>query len=154
MPSASGVFIGAYTEFATNDIWGNPVVAFPDSATRDPIDGIFRIPSWFVASPEIVIVWTAIVTIGNVVWDFQYRAIGGNDAESLDQATAQEAVTVTDAAPAAANNQLVVAIALTAANFAVEDTVEFEFARDGVDAADTMAATALLFDLYFRASDV
>jgi len=154
VPDTGGqVWAGAYDEFGTNDVWDRLVLVFADTATRKGLRGGFAIPKNYVGSPALKIVWTATAITGNVVWDYDYRAVGGNDAESLDQAGTQESVTVTDAAPAAAHNRLEASVALTAANFAVDDEVEFEFFRDGVDAADTMAASALLFGLYFEYSD-
>jgi len=44
-------------------------------------------------------------------------------------------------------------ISLTSGNFAVDDDVEFYFARDGGDAADTLAGSALLFSLALQFSD-
>jgi hypothetical protein len=154
VPNASGVYVASYNDFATNDVWDSTVVVFPDSGLRDGIAGRFLIPSWFVSSPEIVVVWTSTATTGNVVWDFDYRAVGGDNLESLDQTGTQEALTVTDAAPGAAHRRLAAAMAMTAANLAAQDEVEFELFRDGAIAGDTMAASALLFRLMFRASDV
>lgn len=152
-PNVAGVYVADYSEFATNDLWDSTIVVFPNSGTRDGLVGRFIIPSWFVSVPEIVVVWTGITTTGNVVWDFDYRAIGGNDAESLDQATVQEALTVTDAAPTAAHNMLTATMSMTAGNLATQDVVEFELFRDVANVADTYADNALLFELYFRASD-
>jgi hypothetical protein len=148
LPNASGVYVAAYSQFATNDVWNATVVVFPDSGTRDGIAGRFIVPSWFVSSPEIVVVWTSTVTTGNVVWDFDYRAVGGDNVEPLDQTGNQEALTVTDAAPGAAHRRLAVAMNMTAANLATQDEVEFELFRDVANASDTMAASALLFRLY------
>lgn len=84
-----------------------------------------------------------------MVWDFDYRAVGGNDTESLDQSGTQESVSVTDTAPGAANRRMEVSVNLTSSNLAAGDTVEFLFVRDGTDAADTMAGSAMLFGLEF-----
>lgn len=114
------------------------------------LNGGFTIPKDYVGSATLVIVWTSTITTGDVVWDFEYRAVGGDDSESLDQAGTQESVSVTDTAPSAANERMEATIALTSANFAVDDEVEFYFARDGTDAADTMAGAAMLFSLIFQ----
>lgn len=152
-PDASGsVFTGGYDEFGTNDVWDRLVTVFADTATRIGLHGGFAVPKNYVGSPSIVVVWTATATSGNVVWDFDYRAVGGNDAESLDQTGTQESVTVTDAAPGAAHRRLEASMALTAGNLAVDDEVEFTLFRDGA-ASDTMAASALLFGLYFEYTD-
>lgn len=148
------VFIDTYDNYATNDLYDGLIVAFADSAVKNVLHGRFYVPKNYVGTPLLIIVWTAIVITGNVVWDFDYSAIGGNDTESLDPSAHQQSVTVTDAAPGAVNRRLEVSISLTAGNFAADDTVEFMFSRDGTDAADTMAGTALLMDLYFQFNDV
>ncbi len=111
-------------------------------------------PENYVGSPVVRVRWTTTKTTGDVVWDFDYRAVGGDDAESLDQAGTQEAVTVTDSAPSAAHERLNVTVALTAGNFAAGDTVEFLLARDGADASDTLAGVAMLHEAFFEYSDV
>ena len=153
VPDTSGsVFFEPYNVKATNDVWDRLVCVFNDTATRLGLAGGFTVPKNYVGAPQIVVVWTATATTGNVVWDFDYRAVGGNDTESLDQAGTQEAVTVTDAAPGAANRRLEATMALTAANLAIDDEVEFEVFRDGA-AADTMAAAAIVFAVLFEYTD-
>lgn len=153
-PDTSGnVWATSYDEFATNDVWDHLVIAFADTASRKGLAGGFNVPKNYVGTASIIVVWTATAITGNVVWDFDYRAVGGNDAESLDQAGTQESVTVTDAAPGAAHRRMEVALSLTGTNLTPDDHVTFEFFRDGADVADTMAATALLFDLFFQYSD-
>ena len=154
IPDASGnVFFEPYDVKATNDVWDRLVCIFNDTATRLGLKGGFTIPKNYVGTPKIVVVWTATAITGNVVWDFDYRAVGGNDTESLDQAGTQESVTVTDAAPTAVNNRLEASMALTAANLAIDDEVEFEVFRDGADAADTMAAAGIVFNILFEYVD-
>ena len=153
MPDTSGnVFFEPYNVKGTNDVWDRLVAIFNDTATRLGLAGGFVVPKNYVGAPAIIVVWTATAITGNVVWDLDYRAVGGNDTESLDQVGTQESVTVTDAAPGAAHRRLEASMALTAANLAVDDEVEFEFFRDGA-AADTMAAAAILFSLLFEYSD-
>lgn len=147
-----------YTILATNDVWGHPVVRFGSSNAAAPtvrhgFTGSFLVPSNYVGGAVIRIVWTATITTNDVVWDFDYRTVAGNDANSLDQAGTEEAVTVTDTAPGAAHRRLSVTIALTAGNFTAGETVTFGLFRDGVDAADTMAGSAILQDLIFEYSD-
>lgn len=153
-PDDSGnVFWEPFNVKATNDQWRHGVWVFNDTATRLVLYGSFLVPKNYVGTPSILLPWSASATTGNVVWDFDYRAIGGDNTESLDQLGTQEAVTVTDAAPTAAWNRLVPSVALTAANLAADDIVQFLIARDGADAADTMAAAALLFGAWFQYSD-
>lgn len=152
------VFAEPYSILATNDVWKSLVWRFGSSnaaqpTTRIALHGRFQVPQNYVGTPLVVIVWTATLTSGDVVWDFDYRTVAGNDAASLDQAGTEQAVTVTDTAPGATDRRLEVTIALTAGNFAAGETVEFLLARDGADAADTMAGSALLVDAFFRYND-
>ena len=152
VPNAADVFFEPYNIKATNDIWDRMVLIFNDTSTRDGLAGGFTVPKNYVGSPKIVVVWTSTATSGNVVWDCDYRAVGGDDSESLDQTGTQESVTVTDAAPTAIHNRLAALMTLTASNLAVDDEVEFELFRDGT-AADTMAATAIVFAVLFEYAD-
>lgn len=151
-PDFSGnVFLEPYSAKATNDLFDMLVLTFNDAAARIGVAGMFRVPDNYVGTPKLVIEWTSTATAGNVVWDFDYRGVA--TGESLDPATAQEQVTVTDAAPASAHNRETAEIALTGGNLAAGDLVEFELFRDGADASDTMAAAAILFNAYFQYAD-
>lgn len=145
----------------TNDFFDRLVVRFGglngDDATQPTAKAgfhcAFDIPKNFVDSANLIIIWASTKTTGNVVWDFDYRAIGGDDAESFDQTTAQQSVTVTDGAGSAIWERMVATVALTDANFAVDDHVSYVFSRDAADAADTLAGSALLFQLLFEYQD-
>src|SRR3990167_4279162 len=154
LPDSSGlVWFEPYTIKATNDVWKHVVWVFKDNTVKMSLFGTCEIPSNYVGSAKVYAVWSTPTTTGNVVWDFDYRAVGGDDLESLDQAGYQESLTVTDAAPSAANERNVPSVTLTATNLAAGDTVEFTLFRDGVDAADTMAGSALLVGAYLEYSD-
>ena len=156
LPDASGnVFFEPYSVKATNDIFRHGHFIFNDTATRDLLYGAFNVPKNYVGTASVVIVWTTTAITGNVVWDFDYRTVAGDDAASLDQATVEEAVTVTDAAPSATDERMEVSIALTSANFAADETAEFLIARDGAGGpgTDTIAAAVQLVGLYFQYND-
>lgn len=152
-PENSNVFPEPYDVKATNDVWKRMVWIFNDTATRDPLHGGFTVPKNYVGSAALVISWTSTATSGDVEWDFDYRAVSGNDTESLDQAGNQESVNSNDTAPGAANRRLEFTINLTSGNFAADDEVEFLIARDGTDGGDTMAAAAIVFDVMFQYAD-
>lgn len=152
-PNATSVYPDKYSTFASNDVWDGIVLVFPDSGTRDGTTGFIDVPDDYVGAPVFIPLWTSVVTTGNVVWDLDYRSVGGDDAESMDQAGTQEALTVTDAAPSAANNLLRPQMAATAGNLAAGDILELELFRDSGNASDTMASSALLFGLLFQYSD-
>ena len=154
VPDASGnVYFQPYNIVATNDVWRHLVVIFADSATRDLLYGQFEVPQNYVGNAKIYPIWTAQVTSGNVVWDFDYRTVGGDDTTSLDQSGVEEALTVTDAAPTATDRRMTPSMTATAANFAAGETVTFLLARDGAS-ADTLAGAVTLFDLIFEYTDV
>ena len=95
-------------------------------------------------------IWTSTVTTGDVEWIYAYRAVGGDDNQSLDQATAQESVNVNDTAPTAINNRMVTSIPLTNTNFAADDTVLWDLFRDGTDAGNTLNAAVTVHDILFE----
>lgn len=154
VPDTSGnCFLEPYSVKASNDVWAFLVFIFADTSTRIGLRGLFRVPQNYVGTAAIIVEWTSTATSGDVEWDFDYRAIGGNDAESMDQAGTQESVNNNDTAPTAANRRLNCELALTSANLAAGDLVEFELFRDGTDGGDTMAAAAILFGAYFSYAD-
>lgn len=153
-PDASGnVFFEPYNLKATNDIWKHIVLVLNDTATRIGVYGVFDVPQNYVGSAAIIIHWTATATSGDVEFDFDYRAISGDDAESLDQATAQESVNLNDTAPSAIHERMTCTLSLTSANIVAGDTVEFFLARDGTDGGDTMAAAAIVHAVLFEFAD-
>lgn len=149
---SGNVYATTFDTLATNDVWKHLVIAFKDTSTRDLMYGQFTVPQNYVGTPKIIPVWSTSATSGNAIWDFDYRAVGGDDTESLDQAGTQEALTVTDAAPSASWERMTPEMAATAGNLAAGDTVTFLFGRDGAS-SDTIAATAVLFDLIFQYAD-
>lgn len=154
LPDTSGnVFFEPYPVKATNDFWDYAVVVFNDTSTELVLHGKFDVPQNYVGSAEIKVHWTSTPLTGAAVWDFNYRAIGGDDSESLDQATSQESVTVTDGPPTAANNRLTATMTLTAGNIAAGDTLQFQFVRDGSSASDTLAAAATVHEIVFQYDD-
>lgn len=161
-PDTSGkVWFEPYDILATNDVWKHLVVRYDEDgnnnaqiSTRAGVYGAFAVPQNYVGSAVLLLHWTGTVTSGNVVWDFDYRTVGGDDTTSLDQSGTEEAVTGTDAAPTAANRRLQFTINLTSANLAAGETVEFFLANDGVDAADTYAGARLLHGAYLQYADV
>lgn len=155
-PDSSGnCWLEPYSILATNDVWDALIVRFglannAQPTTRIGLHGRFLVPQDYVAGAVIIPVWTATVTSGNVVWDMDYRTVGGDDTTSLDQSGNERSITVTDAAPGAAHRRLTPQLSPTSGDFAAGELVQFTLFRDGVDANDTMAASAILFDLLFQ----
>ena len=155
-PDASGdVFFEPAAVKATNDFFQGMVLVFNDSGADDECFGRFNVPPNYVGTANLVIVWTTTATTGDVEWGIAYRAVGGNDTESLDQATAQESLLSgnNDTAPSATDERMEFSIALTDANFAADDTVQFILSREGLDAGDTLGAAVRVFDLFFEYAD-
>jgi hypothetical protein len=150
-----------YSILATNDVWRHGTWVFGANNAAQPtvrigIYGLFVVPQNYsstTTNPTIRIHWTATLTSGDVVWDFEYRTVGGDDTTSLDQAGTEESVSVTDTAPGATDRLLTASVALTRTNLAAGELVEFALFRDGADAADTMAGSAILHGLDFRYAD-
>lgn len=154
VPDSTGeVSFDALDTHGTNDQWKHLVLAFQDTANRHGVYGCFRVPDDYVGTAKVEVLWTSGAVTGDVEWDFDYRAVGGDDTESLDQTGTQESVNVNDTAPSAVFERMVIEVALTSANLAAGDLVEFFFVRDGTDAGDTMADEALVFDVLFQYSD-
>jgi len=154
VPNGNGnVFFESYDVKATNDVWDRLVLVFNDTATRDGIHGGFTVPKNSVGSAKLAVIWTTTATSGDVEYDCDYRAVGGDDTESLDQAGSQESVNLNDTAPSAANERMECLITLTAGNFAADDEVEFTVFRDGTDAGDTIAAAVIVFQILFEYAD-
>lgn len=154
-PATGNVRFEPYSIKATNDIFPFMVLVYDDTATADKAFGRIRIPKNYVGSPVVKLYWTSTATSGNVVWDFAYRVVSGDDTTSMDQATVQETVSVTDAAPTAAHRLLEVSEgAVTAGNFSAGAQLEYQLIRRGDSGSDTMAAAAIVFDAQLEYADV
>lgn len=155
VPDASGdVFFEPYSIKAAIGLWEHLVAIFNDTSARDGLRGLFNVPQNYVDTANLIIVWTSTAITGDVDWDFDYRAVGGNDTESLDQATAQEQVTGNDIAPSAAHERMELSISLTDGNFAAGDTVPWELFRDGVtEGGGGISAAVILVGLFFEYND-
>lgn len=155
-PDASGdVFFEPASVKGTNDFFDALVLVFNDSSADDELFGRFTVPQNYVDTANLVILWTSTATSGDVEWGFAARAIGGNDAESLDQASADESLLSgnNDTAPGTTDERMEFTIALTDAKYAAGDLVQFIFSREGADGGDTLAAAVRVFALFFEYND-
>lgn len=150
-------FFEPYSILATNDLFRHLILRCGANNAAAPtvkagVYGKFHVPNDYNTGGTVTceVYWTTTLTTGDVVWDLDYRAIGGDDTESLDQATFQEALTVTDTAPSAVNERQLATMTFTASNLAVGDTVEFFFGRDGAAGGDTLAGSALVHEVIFK----
>lgn len=149
-PNSASVVPQTLEVFGTNDFFKGEVIEFKDTATKDGLSFRFRVPDDYAGGPVFKPVWSTTATSGDVEWDIDYRAVGGDDTESLDQATAQESLNVNDTAPSAAHERMEASLSATAGNFAAGDTVQGILSRDGTDGGDTIAASVYLIDLEFE----
>jgi len=151
-PDSSGdVFPEPASVKGTNDFFDQLVWVFNDSGVKDSLYGIFQVPQNYVGTPKVVVEWTSTATSGNTVLDCDYRAVA--IGESLDQATAQESITVTDAAPGTTDLMQEALMTATAGNFAIGDMVQFILSRDGASASDTLSAAITVVGVYFEYTD-
>ncbi len=156
LPDTSGnVFFEPYPTKATNDFWKHGVFVFNDTSTKDSLYGTFTVPQNYASNAKFVVYWTSTGTSGNVVWNVDYRDLAGNDTNSLDQSTAQEALAFTAAAaPGATDRLMQTSKTATSGNFAAGDLVEFKVSRDGTSGSDTLAAAVTVHAVVFEYTDV
>jgi hypothetical protein len=154
VPDGSGsVFQEPSSIKLANDLYPSLIWVFNDTATKISLYGRFLVPKNYVSAPALVVRWFTTATTGNVQWDIDYRAIA--DAESFDPTTHQESVNSgAVAVPGTAKLEKETTINLTAANFAVDDWVEFILSRDGASGNDTAAAAVGLIGAGFQYADV
>lgn len=129
---------------------------FPDSAQLDAIEGSFEIPSSFSSTPEFFLVWTAPSGGANVVrWELSYAVVDGDNAETFDPASFDEASLAVDAPqPGTARFRRVAQITpATPANFTADASLVWRLARNAPHANDTMADIAILQELRFEYLD-
>jgi hypothetical protein len=144
-----------YDIIGTNDLFQHliGVLADPASSQEHGFFGAFSVPVNYNSAPEINVVWSTTATSGNARMRTRYRAVGGDDTESLDQGSYQETVAVTDAAPSAAHERMEATMALTAGNIAAEDLFEFYLTRLDDSGTDTLAAAVQIHDVLFEYLD-
>jgi putative transposon-encoded protein len=134
-----------------NDRFPVEILAFKDSGTRIGASARFAVPKNYVGTPKIQAHWKTTATTGDVVWDVDTKAIA--DGESLDPSTDDDAQTVTTTAPGTARLRKDSEVTLTG-TYAPDDIVQVSVYRDGAQAADTLAAEALLEGISFQYADV
>jgi hypothetical protein len=143
-----------YSTTAANDNFPYIVGIASSTSAKTGFYGQTYIPADYNEGCSVTVIWTSPLTTGDVVYDFAYRGIGGDDAESLDQATFVETVTVTDTAPSAVDERNKATFSsITCSNIAADDTLQFYISRDGADAADTLGSDAVIHDVLFNYSN-
>ncbi len=156
LPDSSGdvFFEPASVLTPTNDLYDHLVLVFNDSGNKDTIAGIFHVPQNYVDTANLVIVWTSTATTGDVDFDLDYTAIGGNDTESLDPSSHLRSPTGSDTAPGTTTYRMTLTIALTDTDFTAGDSVPFNFSRDGVtEGGGGIAAAVRVYGAHFEYND-
>jgi len=124
--------------------------SFEDTGEQAGRDFEFGIPPKYANGANIVAIWTSKAIVGDVLFRFDYRAVGGDDVETLDQVSPQESVEVIDSAPSSPGKRMKAVLPLTDGNFQPGDTVKIRHIVDGADTRHTMAAVVEIRGLYFE----
>lgn len=125
---------------APASISGNMVYIASSTSAKTGFYGTIALPKNFASSTsQIVVGWTATSTgTGNVVFDFDYRCVSGDNTTSLYQTSWQESTTTTVANPTTGGFRKKTIIDINTGYWcSAEDTMQFYIARDGADGADT-----------------
>lgn len=130
------------------------VLVFFDGSVKTNFFFGFVMPPQFVGTPKVVVQWDTQATTGDVVFDCGLRGIKPNNSEISDPTSYAETKTVTDSATATAQYLSETEMAFTASNFQIGDLIIGAFARDKVDANDTLADEAVVHSLRFTFTDV
>jgi hypothetical protein len=158
LPDATGrAFFEPFDVKATNDLFKHAVLILNDPGASE-IHGAyvnFEVPSNYVDSAAIVVIYTSTATTGTAALAFDYRSVSGSNIESLDNSSFQETTNGNAVAPGTLNWRRELSIALTDTNIVADDTLEGFLTRDGVigGPTDDMAAALMVHDLVFEYAD-
>jgi hypothetical protein len=135
----------------TNDRYaGQPVLRFKDTGTKDTAAFRFLMPDDFVSAPVFRVIWTSTATSGAVVWTVDYNCAG--ETATMDPSADDENLSVTSTAPGTSQLGIAATVNATAANFAANQLVQGNLARNGASGSDTMAADAVVYDVQLEYS--
>lgn len=111
---------------------GPSIMTFVDAATRSVLINA----QVLAATTDVIVVWYATPTTGNVVWRASYL----QTADDASMIAALTDVDVTDAASAVANGQVKTTIPIT--GLTVGNSLLLKISRIGGNVSDTLTATA------------
>lgn len=132
----------------TNDRFPHVAWAFRNSGTGAKyLGGSISTPSNYTSSGtvKILIIWRTSATSGDVKFFVSYKSIATD--ETFDPSTDDEALTVTTTAKATTLWRAISEVTLTASNLVANETLLWRLGRAADDAADTLAAEALVEDV-------
>ncbi len=149
-PDTSGeVFFQPYSIIDTAAVLDPMVLCFLNSGTVDGVRGVFQVPQNYVGSPVLRIVWTANATSGTCT--FNWSILTRSGTEDMGAAATRTSETDSTTKGGTAFTRETNDITLTAADYVAGDEALFELFRDTV--TDTMAATCMVFGVYFEYAD-
>lgn len=151
MPDSSGnTFLEPASIKQTNDRYNSVRILEKDSSTKTGIGLTFIVPSDFVSSPSIGIVWGSNATSGNnVVFDCDYTC-GSLSGTTLDPSADEENLTVTTADSTTSQMSVISEMAITAANIGASQLFQCNISRDGANGSDTLASDIYIVAIYFK----
>lgn len=137
----------------SNGLWDGLPWVFNKTSGLVTLAVSFPIPDTYSGTPAIDLVLYSTAIVGDMVFDIDYNVIDTN--EDFDPATWQRSVSGTLTVNGTTLHRSVLSIGLTAGDFTghAGGTVEAYISRDGGDAADTMAAAAILSEARFDFDD-
>lgn len=133
---------------APASIYGGMVYIASSTTAKTGFYSLVHIPSNFASSTsQVSINWTATSTSNSVVFDFDYRCVGGNNTTSLYQTSWQESTTTTVANPSTAGYRKTTTFNLNTGYWcSADDSMELYITRDGADGADTSTVDTEIYD--------
>ena len=147
-PDASGlVTFEPYSNFDTGATIDPIICRFQDQSLKVGVNCQFKVPGDYLSTPLLRILWNAIPTTGNAIWDWSVlpRAVG----EDMGAAPVRTSETVTTAVNGTTFFLNESVIALTDADYSPGDTVLAILFRDALNASDTLNADTFVFDALF-----
>lgn len=152
LPDTSGdVFFEPYVITDTDTIVNPMILNYQIGAARSGAHGSFQVPQNFVGSVQIIVLWNANATAGDAIFEFDYIAVADTQDPGAAVTESDTNTLTTDGTAFGLNTTTITGI--TSGNFAIGDLVVFTLFRDQVDALDTLAVDALVFDVLFEYAD-
>lgn len=133
-------------------VLGSMVYIASSTTAKTGFFGTQYIPDNFASSSaQVVIDWTATSTSNAVVWNFDYRCVGGTNTTSLYGTTYQESKTVTSNNPSTAGFKITSNMDINAGYYcSAGNTMQYYLYRDGTNGADTSTVDAEIYNAVIK----
>ena len=133
----------------TNDRYNTMRIILKDSGTKTGFGLSFIVPSDYVGTAYIGIVWGSNATSGNnVVFDVDYKSSALS--ATLDPSSDDENATTTAADSTTSQMGVVTEIALTSGNLGAGERFDCNIMRDGASGSDTLASDIYIAAVYLK----